>query len=132
MDIKKLKQTHSQLLEYMKAEGFGKVDIGGVDVMVRRLFDHEGKYISYNDFYTKFISREVLEGRTRRLGYYRTSVRTIQGFEEFSHFPNRLRFSPVKCSEISYNHLNPIFRAIVDHYKQVTLKEYKSEKSISV
>lgn len=132
MDIKKLKQTHSQLLEYMKAEGFGKVAIGGVDVMLRRLFDHDGKYKSYNDFFKKFISREGLEGSTRRLGYYRTSVRTIQGFDEFSHFPNRLRFAPVQYRESSYDGLNPIFRAIVDHYKQVALKEYKSEKSISV
>lgn len=132
MDIKKLKQTNSQLLEYMKARGFGKVAIGGVDVMLRRLFDHEGKYKSYNDFYKKFISREGLEGSTRRLGYYRTSVRTIQGFDEFSHFPNRLRFAPVQYRESSYSRLNPIFRAIVDHYKQIALKECKSEKSIRV
>jgi hypothetical protein len=47
MDIKKLKQTHSQLLEYMKAEGFGKVAIGGVDVMLRRLFDRIHPSIPY-------------------------------------------------------------------------------------
>tara|TARA_R110002124_G_C8969206_1_gene514858 strand:- start:1960 stop:3201 length:1242 start_codon:yes stop_codon:yes gene_type:complete len=132
MDIKKLKQTHSQLLEYMKAKGFGKVAIGGVDVMLRRLFDHEGQYISYNDFYKKFISGEGLEGSTRRLGYYRTSVRTIQGFDEFSHLPNRIRFAPVQYRGSSYNRLNTIFREVVDHYMHVALKESKSDKSISV
>ncbi|WP_430817907.1 tyrosine-type recombinase/integrase [Carboxylicivirga sp. RSCT41] len=132
MDIKKLKKTHPELLEYMKANGFGSVTIGGVKVMFRRLFDHEGEYTSYNDFYKKFISKEGIEGSTKRLGYYRTSVRTIQGFDEFDHFPNRLKFAPVQYRECSYDHLNPIFKGIVDHYKQVALKECKSEKSIRV
>lgn len=116
----------------MEANGFGKVAIGGVSVMFRRLFDHEGNYTSYNDFYKKFISKEGLEGSTKRLCYYRTSVRTIQGFDEFDHFPNRLKFSPVQYRECSYIHLNPIFRDIVDHYRQVALKECKNEKSIRV
>lgn len=116
----------------MKANGFGSVAIGGVKVMFRRLFDHEGKYTSYNDFYKKFISSEGLEGSTKRLGYYRTSVRTIQGFDEFDHFPNRLKFSPVQYRECSYHHLNLTFKGIVDHYKQVASKECKSKKSIRV
>lgn len=132
MDIKKLKKTHPELLEYMKANGFGSVAIGGVKVMFRRLFGHEGKYTSYNDFYKKFISKVGLEGSTKRLGYYRTSVRTIQGFDEFDHFPNRLKFAPVQYRECSYDHLNPTFKGIVDRYKQVASKECKSEKSIRV
>jgi integrase len=132
MDIIKLKKTHPQLLEYMKANGFGRVANDGVRVMLRRLFDHEGKYTSYNDFYKKFISKEGLEGSTKRLCYYRTSVRTIQGFDEFDHFPNRLKFAPVQYRECSYDHLNPLFKGIVDHYKQVASKECKSEKSIRV
>lgn len=132
MDIKKLKKTHPQLLEYMKAHGFGKAVIGGVRVMLKRLFDHEGRYTSYNDFYKKFISKEGLEGSTKRLCYYRTSVRTIQGFDEFDHFPNRLKFAPVQYRECSYEHLNPTFKSIVERYKQVALKKSKSEKSIRV
>ncbi len=132
MDIKKLKKTHPELLEYMKANGFGSVAIGGAKVMFRRLFDHEGKYTSYKEFYKKFISREGLEGSTKRLCYYRTSLRTIQGFDEFDHFPNRLKFAPVQYLGCSYDHLNPTFKSIVDRYKQVTLKKCKSEKSIRV
>jgi hypothetical protein len=110
MDIKKLKKMHPELLEYMKANGFGSVAIGGVRVMLRRLFEYEGKYMSYNDFFKKFISREGLEGSTKKLGYYRTSVRTIQGFDEFDHFPNRLKFAPVQYRECSYAHLNTKFK----------------------
>lgn len=132
MDIKKLKKTHPELLEYMKANGFGSVAVGGVKVMFRRLFDHEGKYTSYNEFYKKFISREGLEGSTKRLCYYRTSVRTIQGFDEFNRFPNRLKFAPVQYRECSYDRLNPTFKGIVDCYRLVASKECKSEKSIRV
>lgn len=116
----------------MKANGFGSVAIGGVKVMFRRLFDHEGKYTSYNEFYKKFISIEGLEGSTKRLCYYRTSVRTIQGFDEFDHFPNRLKFAPVQYRECSYDCLNPTFKDIVDYYKQVASKKCKSQKSIRV
>ncbi|MBI5219700.1 MAG: tyrosine-type recombinase/integrase [Bacteroidia bacterium] len=132
MDIKKLKKTHPQLLEYMKANGYGRTAISGVRIRLRLLFDHEGKYKSYNDFYKKFISKEGLEGSTKRLGYYRTSVRTIQGFDEFDHFPNRLKFAPVLYRGSSYDHLNSTFKNIVDHYKQMASKNCKSEKSISV
>jgi site-specific recombinase XerD len=132
MDIKKLKKTHPQLLEYMKVKGYGRVAIGGVMVMLRRLFDREGKYKSYNDFYKKFISKEGLEGNTTRLCYYRKSVRTIQGFDEFNHFPNRLKFAPVQYRECSYDNLNLTFKGVIDHYKWVASKKCKSEKSISV
>lgn len=132
MDIKGLKKTYPELLDYMKANGYGKVALGGVNVMLRRLFELEGKYKSYNDFYKKFISKEGLEGSTKRLGYYRTSVRTIQGFDEFDHFPNRLKFAPVLYQDSSYNKLNPTFKCIVDYYKQKALKNGKSEKSIKV
>ncbi|WP_157638081.1 tyrosine-type recombinase/integrase [Flexithrix dorotheae] len=132
MDIKKLKETHPLLLEYMKAKGFGRGAIDGVRIMLRRLFDHEGNYVSYNDFYKKFLFKEGLEGSTERLRYYRTSVRTIQGFDEFNHFPNRLRFNPVQYRKCSYDQLNSIFKDIVDHYKLVASKKCKRAKSIRV
>lgn len=132
MDIKKLKKTHPQLLDYMKANGFGSVAVGGVKVMLRRLFDHERKYTSYNDFYKKFISGEGLEGNIKRLCYYRTSVRTIQGYDEFDHFPNRLKFAPTEYRETSYGHLNLYFKGIVDNYKQVANRTSKHPKTIRV
>ena len=132
MDIKKLKKIYPKLLEYMEANGFGRVAIDSVNIRLRLLFEHEGEYESYADFYSKFISKEGLNGNNRRLRYYRTAVRTIQGYDEFGHYPNRLKFAPVQYRECSYKHLNPIFKGIVDHYRQVALKEYKSAKSISV
>jgi integrase len=132
MDIKKLKKTYPKLLEYMEANGFGKVAIDSVKVRLRLLFEHEGEYESYADFYSKFISKEGMEGSTKRLCYYRTSVRTIQGFDEFDHFPNRLKFAPTGYRETSYGHLNLYFKGIVDNYKQVANRTSKHPKSIRV
>ena len=116
----------------MEAKGFGKNAIGSVKVRLRLLFEHEGEYESYADFYSKFISEEGIEGSTKRLGYYRTSVRTIQGFDEFDHFPNRLKFAPTEYRETSYGHLNRYFKGIVDNYKQVASTTSKHPKTIRV
>ena len=116
----------------MEAKGFGKVTIGSVKVRLRLLFEHEGEYESYADFYSKFISEEGIEGSIKRLGYYRTSVRTIQGFDEFDHFPNRLKFAPTEYRETSYGHLNRYFKGIVDNYKQVASTTSKHPKTIRV
>ena len=132
MDIKKMKKTYPKLLEYMEANGFGKVAIDSVKVRLRLLFEHEGDYESYADFYSKFISKEGLEGSTKRLGYYRTSVRTIQGFDEFDHLPNRLKFAPTGYRETSYGHLNLYFKDVVDNYKQVANRTSKHPKTIRV
>lgn len=132
MDIQKLKKTYPKLLEYMEANGFGKLAIGSVKVRLRLLLAHEGAYESYADFYAKFISKEGLSGNDKRLRYYRTAVRTIQGFDEFNHYPDRLKFAPVQYRECSYKHLNPTFKGIIDHYRQVASKECKRKKSIRV
>jgi hypothetical protein len=67
MDIKKLKKTYPNLLEYMETNGFGRVAIDSVNVTFRLLFEHEGEYEFYADFYSKFISKEGLSGNNRRL-----------------------------------------------------------------
>lgn len=101
-------------------------------VRLRLLFEHEGEYESYADFYSNFISKEGMEGSTKRLCYYRTSVRTIQWFDEFDHFPNRLKFAPTGYRETSYGHLNLYFKGIVDNYVQVANRTSKHPKTIRV
>jgi hypothetical protein len=73
-----------------------------------------------------------MEGSTKRLCYYRTSVRTIQWFDEFDHFPNRLKFAPTGYRETSYGHLNLYFKGIVDNYVQVANRTSKHPKTIRV
>ena len=58
MDIRKLKQEYPVLLDYMKQQGYGKVSIGGVQVRLKELFEQEGNYASYGDFYEKLLKRK--------------------------------------------------------------------------
>ena len=51
MDIKKLKQEYPILLDYMQQHGYGKVAIEGIQVRLKELFEQEGHYASYEDFY---------------------------------------------------------------------------------
>ena len=53
MDIRKLKQEYPILLDYMWQQGYGKVAIGGIQARLKELFEQEGNYVSYSDFYEK-------------------------------------------------------------------------------
>ena len=50
----------------MEDAGFGRVAIGSVKVRLRLLFEHEGEYVSYEDFYSRFISSEGITGNNKR------------------------------------------------------------------
>lgn len=132
MNIANLKKTYPVLIRHMENEGFGKVAIGSVKVRLRLLFEHEGEYVSYEDFYSRFISGEGLTGNNRRLRYYRTSVRTIQAFDEYGHLPNRLKFAPVQYRASALNNLNEHYRSMVETYKSYAVKRGLSNKTILV
>jgi len=132
MNIQKLRQTHQELLDYMESHGYGKVAIGGVKKRLKQLFDYEGEYASYLEFYEKFIDKEGINGVTKRLRYYRTSVRTIQAFDEYNHYPNRGKFAPLQCPDASYRQLNGHFSALVNEFLVAAGSTCKSFKSIQV
>lgn len=132
MNIQKLKRTYPVLIQHMEESGFGRVAIGSVKVRLKLLFEHEGEYESYEDFYSHFISDEGLTGNNRRLKYYRTSVRTIQAFDEYGHLPNRLKFSPVQYRASALSCLNSHYRKIVDAYKTHVVARGLSDKTITV
>ena len=56
MDISKLKRNFPVLIKHMEETGFGRVAICSVKVRLRLLFNHEGEYASYEEFYSRFIS----------------------------------------------------------------------------
>lgn len=94
MDIRKLKQEYPVLLDYMKQQGYGKVSIGGVQVRLKELFEQEGNYASYGDFYEKLLKRKGISKGDERSKYYRLSIRRIEAFDEYGHLPNRFAFIP--------------------------------------
>lgn len=120
------------LIKHMEDENFCKAAIGSVKVRLRLLFEHEGEYVSYEDFYSRFISEEGLTGNDWRLRYYRTSVRTIQAFDEYGHLPNRLKFAPVQYRTSAFSSLNGHYHKIVESYKSYGVKHGLSEKTIHV
>lgn len=132
MDIPKIKRTYPMLIKHMEESGYGRVAIGSVNVRLRLLFEHEGEYESYEEFYSRFISEEGMGGNNKRLKYYRTSVRIIQAFDEYGHLPNRLKFGPVQYRESAFSHLNEHYRLIVEAYKMRAKEEGKTDKSITV
>ena len=132
MDIPRLKKNYQVLIKYMEDAGFGRVAIGSVKVRLRLLFEHEGEYVSYEDFYSRFISSEGITGNNKRLRYYRTSVRTIQAFDEYGHLPNRLKFAPVQYRPSALGSLNEYYHGIVENYKSYGKKNALSDKTIRV
>lgn len=132
MNIPKLKRIYPVLIKHMEEAGFGRTTIGSVKARLRQLFEHESGYVSYEDFYSRFISEEGLAGNDRRLRYYRTSVRTIQAFDEYGHLPDRLKFAPVQYRASAFNCLNEHYRGIVESYKSYAAKYGLSDKTIRV
>lgn len=132
MDIQKLRTTHQNLLDYMEKEHFGKVAISGVRAKLNQLFAKEGQYESYNDFYRKFINPEGLEGTSRKLKHQRTSLRHVQAFDEFGHYPNRLPFTPTLYNNSCENRITKIYSSIIENYRELAEKSSKSPKSIRV
>lgn len=132
MDIPKLKKNYPMLIKHMEESGYGKVAINSVKVRLRLLFEHEGEYSSYEDFYSRYISEEGLTGNSKRLRYYRTSVRTIQAFDEYGHLPNRLKFAPVQYRMSALSCLSSRYQKIVDAYKGCAVARGLSTKTIHV
>ena len=132
MDIRKLKQENPVLLDYMKQQGYGKVSIGGVQVRLKELFEQEGNYASYGDFYEKLLKRKGISKGDERSKYYRLSIRRIEAFDEYGHLPNRFAFIPTLQQKSSMNQLEGLFKTIIEHYKEVSLQTGKASSSIIV
>ena len=132
MDIRKLKQEYPVLLDYMKQQGYGKVSIGGVQVRLKELFEQEGNYASYGDFYEKLLKRKGISKGDERSKYYRLSIRRIEAFDEYGHLPNRFAFIPTLQQKSSMNQLEGLFKTIIEHYKEVSLQTGKASSSIIV
>lgn len=132
MDIQKLRLTHPKLLQYQIDNNFGKVAKQALKTILKRLFEHEGEYSSYEDFFVKFIDPEGLNGGSKRLCYYRAAVRTVWAFDEFDHYPNRLKFAPTSVTDSSYCKLIDSFRNEVDELVRKNTVARLSKKTIAV
>ena len=55
-------------------------------------------------------------------------TRTIQGFDEFGHYPNKITFGPTLNRKCGYTQLNDDFRTVVDNYKLAASKTEKRQR----
>jgi len=132
MDIKKLRISHQKLLDYMEQEHFGKVALCGVRAKLKQLFEKEGQYESYDDFYRKFINPEGLSGTSPKLKHQRTSLRHVQAFDEFDHYPDRLTFTPTLYHDSCESRINETYKSIIENYLELVKKTSKAPQSIRV
>lgn len=130
MDIKKLKQEYPILLDYMQQHGYGKVAIEGIQVRLKELFEQEGHYASYEDFYKKLLESKGIGIGDKRSKYYRLSVRRIEAFDEYGHLPDRFVFTPTLHKDSSMSRLNGMFKAIIEHHKEKATQAGKSTGTI--
>lgn len=122
MNIIQLRKSHPKLLNYLIQHGYSTQYIRGITKTLNLLFENENRFQTYAEFYTNCISKEGLYSGKRSLKFSRIMMRTIQGFDEFGHYPNKITFGPTLYRKCGYTQLNDDFRTVVDNYKLAAAK----------
>lgn len=130
MNIEQLKKSHQKLLNYLIQNGYSNRYIKGIKNTLNLLFENENRFQTYAEFYSYCISEEGLYSGKRSLKFSRTMTRTIQGFDEFGHYPNKISFGPTLYRKCGYTQLNDDFRAVVDNSKLAASKTEKRPQTI--
>jgi len=130
MNIIQLKKSHPKLLNYLIQHGYSTQYIRGITNTLNLLFENENRFQTYAEFYTNCISKEGLYSGKRSLKFSRIMMRTIQGFDEFGHYPDKITFGPTLYRKCGYTQLNDDFRTVVDNYKLAAAKTEKRPQTI--
>ena len=130
MNITQLRESHPKLLNYLIQHGYSNQYIKGITNTLNLLFENENRFQTYAEFYTNCISKEGLYSGIRSLKFSRILMRTIQGFDEFGHYPNKITFGPTLCRKCGYTQLNDDFRTVVDNFKLAASKTEKRSQTI--
>ena len=130
MNISKLRKSHPKLLNYLIQHGYSTQYIRGIKKTLNLLYENENRFQTYAEFYTNCISQEGLCSGKRSLKFSRIMTRTIQGFDEFGHYPNKITFGPTLNRKCGYTQLNDDFRTVIDNYKLAASKTEKRQKTI--
>ena len=86
MDIAKLRQEYSKLLEYLQTKGYSNGYIKRIKKMLKLLFEKEGSYASYEEFFEKFVFPEGLNSVKQSQKQQRIAIRVIHAFDELGRF----------------------------------------------
>lgn len=132
MNIKQLRKTHPKLLNYLIQHGYSNSYIKGITDTLNLLFKNENRFQTYAEFYENCISKEGLYSGKKSLSFSRTAMRTIQGFDEFDHYPNRICFASTLYRKCAYTQLNERFKTVIDNYKLTASKTEKCSQTIQI
>lgn len=130
MDITRLRHEYSKLLEYLQTNGYSKEYILRIKRMLELLFEKEGNYGSYEEFFEKYISSEGLQSSDKGLKRQRTALRAIYAFDVYDRFPDGIVHGVPLGRKSKYEMLNPTFKTVIDNFCEYESKGEKRKQTI--
>lgn len=118
MNIDKLRQEYSKLLEFLQAKGYSSGYIKRIKKMLELLFEKEGSYTSYEEFFEKFVFPEGLNSVKKSQKQQRIAIRAIYTFDVLGRFPDRIIHGLPFGRRSKYCMLNPQFKEVIDNYRE--------------
>lgn len=115
---------------YLDEKSYSSRIIQSVKKMLELLFSKEGCYVSYEDFYVKFVNTEGLQSGSPRTKRSRLILRMIHAFEEYNQYPNGVVQRLPLGRMNSYMKLIPEYKAVVDNYKLYASRTEKKQQTI--
>lgn len=130
MDITKLRQEYSKLMEYLQTNGYSKEYIHRIKRMLELLFEKEGNYSSYEEFFEKYISSDGLQASNKRQKRQRIALRAIYAFDVYGRFPCGIVHGVPLGRKSKYDLLAPSFKIVIDNYRKYESKGEKRQQTI--
>lgn len=130
MDIQKLRREHPKLLKYLIEKRYSDGYIRRIEKMLKLLFDNEGNYNDYEEFFEKFIFSKGLQSSDKLHKPARIALRAIYAFEELERYPDRIVHGIPLGRTSKYSKLLPLFQTVIDNYQVNAMKTDKCSNTI--
>ena len=130
MNIQKLRREHPKLLKYLIEKRYSDGYIRRIEKMLKLLFDNEGNYNNYEEFFEKFVFLEGLQSSDKLHKPARIALRVIYAFEELGRYPDRIVHGIPLGRTCKYFKLLPQFQTVIDNYQINAMKTDKCPNTI--
>lgn len=130
MDIQKLRREHPKLLKYLIEKRYSDGYIHRIEKMFKLLFDNEGNYNNYEEFFEKFVFSEGLQSSDKLHKPARIALRAIYAFEELGRYPDKVVHGITLGRTCKYSKLLPQFQTVIDNYQVNAMKTGKCPNTI--
>lgn len=117
-------------MEYLQTKGYSSEYIKRIKRMLKLLFEKEGCYASYEEFFEKFVSPEGLQSVNPSQKQQRIAIRVIYAFEVLGRFPDRIVHGLPLGRRNKYSMLNPQLKKVIDNYREHETKGGKRLQTI--